>query len=265
MERVLTIDVGNTNIVLGLFEGDELVGTRRLETLRKWTRQNLSRELQAFFQAAAGLPDCTSCRIDGVILSSVVPELNEVILDTVYQLTGVRPLIMSRKLDTGLKMGQYDLSLLGDDRIVDMAAAVHFYGTPVAVYDLGTCTTLSVVDGSGTFIGGMISAGIQLSLDAQAERTAQLPQLNAEQAQELLGQDTVSNMISGAVAATGILIDSVTDRIAEQYHLPDLKVVITGGNAPLVLPWIRKEVIHDPDLLIRGMLAVYRRNGRAGC
>lgn len=252
MEHVLTIDVGNTNIVLGLFEGDVLLQTARLETHRKWTEQNLSREIGAFLRRAG--------RADGAILSSVVPDLNGAILEAVRNLTGKGPLVMSRDLDTGLNTDSYDVSLLGSDRIVDMAAAIHFYGAPAAVYDLGTCTTLSVVDGQCRFIGGMISAGIQLSLDAQAERTAQLPQLNAEPAAGLLGQDTVSNLISGAVAGTGILIEGTCGRIRQQYGMPDMKVVITGGNAPLVLPWIRQEVVHDPDLLVRGMLAIYRKN-----
>ncbi|MEE0954380.1 MAG: type III pantothenate kinase [Eubacterium sp.] len=256
MSRVIACDVGNSNIVLGCFEGERLLMTDRLQTHRKWTLQSMEHSIRQAFSAN----QLADSRFDGSILSSVVPELNLILSEALAKITGKKTMVMNTSLETGISMGRYDTATLGMDRVVDLAAAASYYGTPAAIYDLGTCTTLSVLDRNAVLLGGMISAGIQLSLDVQAERTAQLPQLTAAPTEDLLGNDTVSNMISGAVASCGIMIDEVTDRIAETYGLKDMKVVITGGNGKLVLPWIRKEVFYDPDLLLKGLLAIYRKN-----
>lgn len=256
MSKVITADTGNSNIVIGLFDGDSLLFTDRLETRRKWTPQSMAFELRRIL--ASGGMDPKS--IEGSIISSVVPEVDPILKSALLRVTGKEALQMNTGLRTGIGTKLYDTSNFGQDRLVDMAAAIAFYGTPAAVYDLGTCTTLSVTDREANFIGGMISAGVQLSLDAQADRTAKLPQLTAEPAESLLGRDTISNMISGAVASTGIMMDGVIKRIREDYNLPDLKVIVTGGNSRYVLPWIREKVIHDPDLLLKGLLAVYRMN-----
>lgn len=256
MGRVITCDVGNSNIMLGCFEGDSLLLTARLKTHQKWTQQSLDHAIRRAF-IAGGLEEDL---FEGSIISSVVPELNGLLSGALERLTGQKPLVMTASLETGVDLGHYDTATLGMDRVVDMAAAAFYYGTPVAIYDLGTCTTLSVLDGEAVLLGGMISAGIQLSLDAQADHTSQLPQLTAAPTEQLLGNDTVANMISGAVASCGIMIEGVTDRIAETYKLTDMKVVITGGNGKLVLPWIRRKVSYDPDLLLKGMLVIYRKN-----
>lgn len=258
MSYVITADVGNSNIVIGCFEDSDLLFTARLETRRKWTTQSMALEIRRILRENHLSTDVDV--IEGAAVSSVVPEVNSVLEQSLEQVTGKKPLFMSTSLDTGVGVKFYDTSNFGLDRLADMSAAITFYGAPVAVYDLGTCTTLSVTDKDGNFIGGMISAGVQLSLDAQAQRTSTLPQLTAESAETLLGRDTISNMISGAVAGTGIMMDGVIQRIKESYDLAGLKVVVTGGNAHHVLPWIRQEVIYDPDLLLKGLLAVYRRN-----
>lgn len=256
MSKVITADTGNSNIVLGLFDGDSLLFTDRLETRRIWTPQSMAFELTRILASDSIDPKS----IEGSIISSVVPEVDPVLKSALLQVTGREAIQMNTSLKTGIGTKLYDTSNFGQDRLVDMAAAIAFYGTPVAVYDLGTCTTLSVTDRSANFIGGMISAGVQLSLDVQADRTAKLPQLTAEPAESLLGRDTISNMISGAVASTGIMMDGVIKRIREEYNLPDLKVIVTGGNSRYVIPWICEKVIHDPDLLLKGLLTVYRMN-----
>lgn len=256
METILTADIGNSNIVLGCFEADALAFTERLITRRKWTRESMAHEILRLLTSHGVDP----ASVSGGIISSVVPELDPILGGAIERATGSRPLQMDNTLNTGIGTHRYDVSTLGEDRLVDLAAAAAVYGAPAAVYDLGTCTTLSVIDADANLIGGMISAGVQLSLDAQAERTSQLPQLTAGPVDRLLGQDTVSNMISGSVASTGIMMDGVIRRIREDYHLPDLKVIVTGGNGKVVLPWIRGKVIYDPDLLLKGMLVIYRMN-----
>lgn len=256
MGKVITADAGNSNIVLGCFDGSRLLFTDRLETRRKWTSQSLALKLRRMLRDLKTDPS----EIEGSIISSVVLEVDQVLSASLEQVTGKQPIMMNTGLKTGIGTKLYDTSNFGQDRLADMAAAIAYYKAPVAVYDLGTCTTLSVTDRNANFIGGMISAGIQLSLDVQAERTSKLPQLTAEKTEMLLGLDTISNMISGAVASTGIMMDGVIGRIMEEYSLPDLNVVVTGGNGRYVLPWIRHKVIYDPDLLLKGLLTIYRMN-----
>lgn len=256
MGRVITADIGNSNIVLGCWNDTQLEFLDRVETHIKWTVQSLVRELKNSLSAHGLL----EAEFEGAILSSVVPELNQVVVYALERITGKQTLVMNRQMDIGVRMEQYDLASLGTDRIVDVAAAVEFYGAPVAVYDLGTCTTLSVVDADRNFAGGMISPGIQLSLDAMAEHTATLPQLRSEATDTLLGRDTVSCMLGGTVTSTGIMMDGVLKRIRQEQKSSDFKAVITGGLGKLVLPWISEKVIYEPNLQLKGLLAIFRKN-----
>lgn len=194
-------------------------------------------------------------------------------------------------LCTGIDLSEYAEGAIGMDRIVDVSAAVALYGAPVMVCDLGTCTTITVAVKSssndklkenGKIIGGMICAGIQLSLDAQAERASQLPELQAGEAISLLGKDTASNMMSGAVAGSGLMISELADRLMDGYHdfsmgkelcqscqasgpsedMSELKVVITGGNARFVIPWIKckANAYYEQNLLLRGLCEIYKMN-----
>jgi len=149
---------------------------------------------------------------------------------------------------------------LGFDRVADLAAAVSEYGSPVMVCDLGTCTTITVADENATLVGGMICPGVQMSLDAEAQRTSKLPQLQAHKTENLLGTDTESNMISGTVAATGIMLGGIIKRVAKEYGFDELNVVVTGGLSELIADWIDMKVIRDPYLLMRGLLVIYNKN-----
>lgn len=254
--RVITADIGNTNIVIASFNNDSKEMQERLETKSKWTLPSMTAALRKCLLKN----QIPNGGIDGSILSSVVPELNDCLARALEAVTGKPTMIMHPSLSCGIGTGRYDEATLGSDRIVDMAAAAAFYGAPAAVWDLGTATTLSVIDANHEFIGGMISAGVQLSLTALAEHTSQLPQLVPEATENLLGTDTVANMISGSVAATGIMIDGTAGRLAKLPGLEGLRLIITGGLGQLVLPWISREVIYDPDLQLKGLLTIYRKN-----
>ena len=260
--NVLAADIGNSNIVAGFFDGDRLVTSVRMPTQRKWTAQSMLREMTEAM-ARKGL-DPDHLKGAGSVFSSVVPELDGMLTEALARGTGHVPLRAQASLDAGFSTGRYDVSLLGTDRIVDMAAAMAFYGSPIMVCDLGTATTVSVVDRKRRFVGGMIAAGVQLGLDALAERTAQLPQLEAEGTDVLLGADTIACTRSGSAAACGIMLDGAVERAAEELHEPDLRLVVTGGLGRLVLPWIRRPVTYDPDLLLKGLLILYRNNAPDG-
>lgn len=231
----------------------------RAETGRKWTAERI----RSWLLDACSREDMEQTEFDGAILSSVVPTLSNICASALQEITGKPAVLMDRTRATGIRIGSYDADAVGIDRLVDLAAAAHFYGTPVAVYDLGTCTTLSVVDDTCTFVGGMISPGIQLSLTAMAEHTAALPQLIAKGTDVLLGNDTASCMYSGTAAAAGIMIDGVLTALRKDYG-QSMKAVVTGGLGELVLPWITGDVAFDPDLQLKGLLAIFRQEEKRG-
>lgn len=257
MKNVLLVDIGNTNIVIGIHSGEKLVFSGRILTRRDYSYQEL---LQLFRDALSQDNELANLSYSGSILASVVSEITSVALNVMENITGKEPILAGLSLNSGIDTTDYDTSCLGTDRIVDLVAASSIYGTPVMVCDLGTCTTISVLDKNKKLLGGMICAGIQLSLDAQAQRASQLPQLTASENNNLLGTDTASNMISGAVSGTGILISGIADRVSKEYGLTDLKVVVTGGLSSLVRPWIDHPTFYEPDLLMRGLYELYLMN-----
>ena len=265
MGNVVTVDIGNTNIVVGLWDNDELTDTSRIQTKRDYTEDELEKEIRVCVGEIA---------FEGGILSSVVPEITDKALNAIEKITGKRPLLMGPFLHTGVDVSFYGKeketgteriksgqSRLGVDRIVDISAASAMnQGRPVMTCDLGSCTTITVADSDGRIIGGMIAAGIQMSLDAEVMRTSQLPQLEAGKASSILGNDTASNMMSGAVAGTGLMISAAADRIEKEYGLKDMALVLTGGLGKLVLPWIEHTVVYEPDLLLKGLYEIYKMN-----
>lgn len=259
MDKLLTVDIGNSNIVVGVWDDDALTSTFRIQTDRDYSVKELTKAFTEFGVCGA------ECAYEGAILSSVVPEINDVCLNALSEITGKRPLIMGPLLDTGIDVSEYATGSIGMDRIVDVTAAASTYGAPVLVCDLGTCTTITVADignsgHKGRIIGGMICPGVQLSLNAEAEHTSQLPELEASEVKDLLGKDTPSNMMSGAVVGQGLMLSELAERLMSD--MPELKVVVTGGLGKLVVPWIKSSVkVHyEPDLLLRGLRDIFVAN-----
>ena len=254
--KILLIDVGNSNIVIGVYEKGTKLFQDRANTKQRWDQLSFMNELKSILDKNNVSPS----EIEGSIISSVVPDINPILVSAIKRLLGKVPKIASKQ-NIDIPVRNYDMSLLGMDRLVDMLAAVTKYGAPVMVYDLGTCTTMSTVDAEGYFIGGMISAGIQMSLDAEAEKTAQLPKLTADAPEKLLGDDTVSCMINGEVIGTAAMIDGIHDRVAEEMGLPKdkLPLVLTGGLGKLILPWLKNAVCFEPDLLLNGLEILYHK------
>ncbi|SFB76147.1 type III pantothenate kinase [Butyrivibrio sp. YAB3001] len=266
MSKVLTVDIGNSNIVAGIWSEDKLLFTGRIETKRDYSVEELYKCISEIVltgpEAKIALSDEKNKQeYEGSILSSVVPEITEKTLVVLEKITGKSPLLMGAFLNAGIDVSGYDNGKLGTDRMVDMAAGAQIAGdAPVMVCDLGTCTTISVVDKDKKFLGGMICPGVQMSLDAQWMRASQLPHLQAAEVNELLGNNTASNMMSGVVAGTGLMISKIAEKIAGDYGLDDMKIVLTGGLGKIVLPWITEQVIYEPDLLLKGLYTIYTAN-----
>ena len=258
---ILTFDVGNTTIaVCGVYEGNILFKEGFATSLHGLEEGYLPSLKQVLDKNISNPND-----ISGTIISSVVPDANIMLKNAALSLTGKEPHFVDPADDTGLMIKDYDESCLGIDRLIDCAAAAKYYGAPVCVYDLGTASTLSVVDKEGCFRGGAISAGVQLSLDTLDDRCARLPLFYAKDAkiEAVIGTDVKTCMEIGAVVGCAAMIDGMAARVSGELGCDrgELKVVLTGGNAPFVLPHIMYEnVVYDPDLIHKGMEIVWRNS-----
>ena len=168
--------------------------------------------------------------------------------------------MLDRGMRTNILSYDYDLQCLGIDRIVDMVAAIDKYGYPVQVFDLGTCTTMSVTDAEGCFRGGTISAGVQLCLDTMGHKAAQLPPLHAEACTRVIGKDVISCMQNGSIIGTAAMIDGLILRTKAELQTENITTVLTGGLSELVAPHCTQSVRVEKNLLLDGLQLLYNMN-----
>ncbi len=250
---LLAIDVGNSNIVMGVMDGDSLAFMGRLSTNIKATADEYAIKLKAFLQLHG------ADAIDGAIISSVVPALIHALRKAVLLVTGQEALIVGPGIKTGLSIKIDDPGQLGADMVVAAVAAKEKYPLPVIIFDLGTATTGSVLDKNGNFIGAVITAGIKVSLSALASGTALLPQIEISAPKHVIGTNSIDSLRSGAVIGTAAMIDGFIDRFEEELG-EKATVVITGGLGGTVIRNCRHEVLLDRDLLIDGLKMIYDKN-----
>ena len=249
---ILTVDIGNSNVVVGGFTAqNEPVFVRRLLSRRDWDGPCWHRALEPLL-LESGYLDAP----EGCVLSSVAPELTALICPSLEHLTGRPVLVVDADLDDGLILVNYERKGLGNDRVVDAVAALAQYPPPLAIFDLGTATTLSVLDAAGCLIGGMILPGIQLSVDALSARASQLPEICLIPPKALLGTDAISCMQSGAVFGAAAQIDGLSERAEAQLGQP-VTTVVTGGVSRLIYPHCRRPLQYDEHLLLKGLRYLY--------
>ena len=252
---LLAVDIGNTNICIGVLEGDEVRSTTRMVTRPRCTADEYTAELK-FLLRRIGV---TPADAQGVIVCSVVPGRTRQLADTCRRLTGRDAMLVSVALDTGLTMDVDTPERVGQDRLADAAAAAARYPLPCMTVDLGTATTYNVIGEGGVFLGGFIVPGVQTSLRAISAGTAQLPPIAPETPGELIGKNTVACLNNGAMFGTAAMLDGLADRVEAQLGRP-LTVVATGGLAPYILPCCKRRVHYDADLLFHGRALLYRKN-----
>lgn len=197
--------------------------------------------------------------IQGSILSSVVPPLNQVLLRAAQRVTGRRPLLVGPGMDTGLTFQVDNPAALGSDRIVDAVAASTLYPLPVILIDMGTATTVSVVDEGKVFRGGIICAGVRISQEALASRTSQLPAISLDPPRKAIGRNTIDCMRSGAIFGNAAMVDGLAARIEAELGR-SATVVATGGMGKRIIPSCRRPIHYDPDLLLKGLWMLYQKN-----
>lgn len=255
---VLTIDVGNTNIVLGCFDGDRIAFTERLSTDIGKT----SLEYAILFRMALDLHDVKMESVDGAIIGSVVPPVTPVIRTALRKVCGVTAYVLGPGLKTGLNIRMENPASVGADLIAGAVGAMESYPCPLMVIDLGTATTMCVVDEKETFIGGMIMPGIRVSLKSLVQEASMLQGISLEKPKTVIGHNTVDAMRSGILFGNASMIDGMIDRTEEEIG-KKLTVIATGGLASQVIGSCRHSIVLDEDLVLKGLARIYVRNKKA--
>ena len=251
----LAVDIGNTNIVLGCFHGDTIHFVARIATECNRTAEQYAAEIKSIIQ----LYDRDPKKVDGAIISSVVPPLTGVMKRAVEFVTGKTPMIVTPSMDSGVGIQIDEPNQLGADLLVAAAATVHRYPLPQIIIDMGTATTFSVINKEGAFCGGSIMAGVGLSLNALTNGTAQLPAIDLTQPPKVCGTNTVDCMSSGVIYGAASMVDGMIDRLEEELK-EQCTVIATGGIAKLVVPHCKHEITLNDDLLLQGLADLYYRN-----
>ncbi len=252
---ILAIDTGNTNTVLGCLENDQILFTLRVQSDRNKTADEYALLLEGLLRRQGVEPS----RLEGGILSTVVPELRAVLLSATQQITGKTFLTVGPGIRTGLNICTENPAQLGADLVVDAVAALDKYQPPLAIFDMGTATTLSVIDRDSRYLGGMILPGLRVSVDALSARAAQLPYIHLGEPRRLIGTNTVECMQAGAVYGAAAMLDGLIDRGEEELGQP-VTAVAPGGLTGIVVPYCRRSVHYDPNLLLEGLNLLYRKN-----
>ena len=254
---ILTVDIGNSNIVLGGVEGEEIVFEARLRTEATKTSDQYCVDLKILLDVD-GLSADT---IEGAIISSVVPQVLNSMQTAVKKLTGKTSLVVGPGLKTGLNILLDNPSQTGADLVVGSVAALREHKPPMIIIDMGTATTMVVLNKQGALIGGCIMPGVRISLDALTERTALLPGLQLDQPQKAIGRNTIDCMRSGIMMGTACMLDGMIERMEAELGC-ETTVIATGGIAKFIVPLCKREIIYDKDLLVKGLAALYRDNKR---
>ncbi len=252
---ILAVDVGNTNIVIGCLEQGEIKNTVRVRTEPGQTDAEYGIKLKQLFDFFGIDP----AGFEGAILSSVVPPVTEPLRQAIEMLAGVKCLLVGPGMKTGMNVRIDDPGTLGCDLVVGGVAAIEEYGAPVIVLDLGTATTITLIDENKCFRGGAILPGIKLSYAALAAGTSLLPDISITPPKKVVATNTVDCMRAGAVFGTAATIDGMVERMEAELGLP-CKVVATGGLAGSIAPYCRRKLIYDEDLLMKGLWVLYQKN-----
>jgi type III pantothenate kinase len=255
MSLLLTIDAGNTNVVLGVFEGATLKAHWRLSTRRDQTTDEYGILVRSLF-AASGLEPA---QVDGVVLASVVPPLTSVLVTLAQQFLGRDPVVVEPGVRTGMPVLYEPPGDVGADRIVNGIAAFETFGGPVIVVDFGTATTFDVVTRKGEYVGGVICPGIGISADALFQRAARLPRVELRNPGRVIGRSTVTSIQSGMYFGYATMVDGMIARIRAELQEPS-RVVATGGLAEVLAKDIPSIEAVDPVLTLTGLRIIWDRN-----
>lgn len=255
---ILAVDIGNTNIVIGGIQGDEIRFEARLRTDSTKTSDEYSIDLKMILDIyGVSLQD-----VEGSIIASVVPQVFNSVKTALKKLTGKTSLVVGPGIRTGLNIKVENPAQTGADLVVGCVAALRQFKPPIIVVDMGTATSMIVLDTNGAFIGGCICPGVRISLDALTERTALLPGLQLDQPKRAIGRNTVDCMRSGIMLGAASMIDGMVQRMEAELG-SKTTVVATGGIAKFVVPLCNTPIVYEKNLVLRGLAILYRENARS--
>ena len=253
---LLAIDVGNSTTSIGLFDQDrKLQFLASLDTDSKKTADQISVDLMNLF----ALYGYSVSDVTGAIFCSVVPPINFMMHKALTRLLGKPPLMVGPGVKTGLNIRMEFHTQLGADIVADAVSALSKYPVPTVIIDMGTATTIGVISADRTYQGGLLLPGVRISLDALSTHAAQLPDISLQRPKSLIGKNTEECMRSGIVYGTASMLDGIIQRIEEELG-QKVTVVATGGNAPVIVRYCKKDIIYDKYLLMEGLWQIYQKN-----
>ncbi len=253
---LLAIDIGNTNVTMGMYDAKKLLFTARLSTDSTRTADQYAIDIKDVLN----LHNQDVKKIDSCIIASVVPAVCSAVKHGVKLFCGVDAITLGPGVKTGLNIKIDNPAQLGADLAAGAVGALEKYPLPCAIIDMGTATTVSVLDKDGAFIGGIITAGVKLTLRALAQNTAQLPSIDIEAPSSVIGTNTVDCMRSGLILGAASMLDGIIERI-ENTIGEKINVVATGGlSQEVVKNCKRKDIVYDENLLLDGLLKIYEKN-----
>ncbi len=252
---ILVIDIGNTNIVVGCIEGNHTYFTERMATDKQRTELEYAITLKNVLE----LYDIAPEDIEGGIISSVVPPLTQNVKNAAEKLLHKSVKVVGPGLRNGLRIKTDNPAQLGSDQVVNAVAALAEFKPPLIIVDMGTATTVSVINDQGAYIGCLIMPGLRIATDSLVSSTAQLTQISLEVPKRLIGSNTIDCMKSGALFGHAAAIDGLIERIEEELG-EHCTVVATGGLAGIVVPLCKRKIILEDDLLLKGLQIIYYKN-----
>ncbi|MDQ7000268.1 MAG: type III pantothenate kinase [Mariprofundaceae bacterium] len=256
-QKLLVADIGNTQMVFGLFEGEQLITHWRLSSERQLTPDELAWQLHGMFEQSGQPAD----QVQGIMVASVVPHLDAPLADACRRICGQQPaMIGSGEVKTGLAVDYKNPREVGADRIVNAVAAREQFGAPAIVLDCGTATTFDIVSPQGHYAGGLILPGIEMALSALCQRAAKLPEVSIKRPDELIGRDTISSIQSGSYWAAVDAIAGLIKRLRQQCGYQQAPVIATGGLIPLLIDDLPEINHHLPHLTLTGLHLLAKRH-----
>jgi len=255
---LLAVDIGNTNVVLGLYEQEKLVQTFRVATVRSRTED----EYAVLLQQLLSLRQLTAKAVSAAIIASVVPQLTDVLVSAIRQAVGREPLIVGPGLKTGMPVLYDNPHDVGADRVVDAIAAYARYQSGVIVVDFGTATTFNCVSPKGEYLGGVIVPGVKVSLEGLMQSAAKLRPVELTAPPRVLGRNTTHALQSGVIHGYAAMVDGLVERLIDELGFP-CKVIATGGLATLIGKHARRIEELDENLTLEGLRILYDRNTKA--
>ena len=252
---ILAIDIGNTNIVVGCIDEEKIYFTERLSTVHTKTELEYAVDLKTVLD----IYHIKRTDIEGCIISSVVPQITDIAKLAAEKILKKEVMVLGPGVKTGLNIVMDNPGQLGADLVADAVAGLASYPVPLVVIDMGTATTISVVNSKKQYIGGMIMPGVGISLDALTARASQLSGISIDAPRHIIGKNTIECMKSGVLYSNAAALDGIIDRIEEELG-EKTTVIATGGLAKKIVPHCRKEIILDEELLLKGLMLIYRKN-----